>query len=175
MKIQVMALGMVMALCAAQLSSAQLNLTQAVPGMKMPAASARTATSLTPSAQVSGLYVAAVPPVATETAAYLTLNNTGKTILILTGVSSPAAQMGMLMTMKRMGAAGNALDMTAMTMVTGFTLKPGQSMTFSPTGAHLMLSGLRGPLSRVGQMVPLTLTFKGGAVLRLTAPVKRFQ
>ncbi|WP_293911847.1 copper chaperone PCu(A)C [Deinococcus sp.] len=158
-----------------QFSSVQSSTTQATPGMKMPAASARMATQLAPSVQVSGLYVAAVPSVATESAAYLTLKNTGKTALILTGVSSPAARVGMLMTMKRMGAPGNALDMTAMKMVTDFALRPGQSLTFAPSGAHLMLSRLTGPLSVVGQTVPITLNFRGGAVLRLAAPVRRLQ
>ncbi len=119
-------------------------------------------------AAVSGAYVAAVPPVATETAAYLTLTNTGKAPLILTGVSSAAVQSGMLMTAER-GPAGRL----TMTMVQRFTLKPGQVLTFSPTGAHLMLSGLRRPLT-VGQQVPLVLSFAGGTVLKVSAPVKRF-
>jgi periplasmic copper chaperone A len=179
MKIQAVALSLALTLGAApqssaQHNSAQHNSAQAMPGMKMPATGAQTGTQKTPAVQVSGLYVAAVPSVATESAAYMTLKNTGKAPLILTGVSSPAAKTGMLMTMKRTGAGGNALDMTAMTMVTSFTLKPGQSLTFAPSGAHLMLSGLTKPLSVVGQTVPLTLTFKGGSVLKLSAPVKRF-
>ena len=60
-----------------------------------------------------------------------------------------------------------------MKMVERFTLKPGQAMTFSPTGAHLMLSGLTRPLT-IGQKVALVLSFSDGTVLKVSAPVKRF-
>ena len=59
----------------------------------------RSGRPLQKNAAVSGAYVAAVPPVATETAAYFTLTNTGKGPLSLTGVSSTAARSGMLMTL----------------------------------------------------------------------------
>jgi copper(I)-binding protein len=52
-----------------------------------------------------------------------------------------------------------------MRRVDGVTIDPGQSVTFSPDGYHLMLMGLKGPLV-IGKNYPLTLEFKKAGTIR---------
>ncbi len=139
------------------------------PSMKMTTApSTQRAAKLQLQVEVSGAFVAAAPPVARQTAAYFTLNNTGRDTVTLTGVSSSAAGRSMLMTFGRSQAG-----LLSMKMVAAFSVKPGQHLSLSPTGAHVMLSDLKRPL-QVGEKIELTLHFAGGSTLTVLAPVQRF-
>ncbi|AWN23078.1 copper chaperone PCu(A)C [Deinococcus irradiatisoli] len=138
--------------------------------MKMPMPAAAPATKRQMHAKLSGAFVAAVPPVAQETAAYFTLNNTGPLTLTLTGVSVSRAVAGssMLMTFKRDQAGRLGMQMAA-----SFIIKPGQNLTLSPSGAHVMLSALKRPL-KIGELIDLKLSFSDGTALSVKAPVQRF-
>ncbi|WP_420596807.1 copper chaperone PCu(A)C [Deinococcus sp.] len=124
---------------------------------------------MTPNVQISDVYVAAAPPVARETSAYFTLKNLGDAPLTLTGLKSNVAKTTKLMVYEK-----DASGLTGMRTLTEFTVKPGQSLTLSPVGGHLMLSDLLRPV-KVGEKLPLILEFKSGASLRVVAPVKRFE
>ncbi|GGD94227.1 hypothetical protein GCM10011390_11190 [Aureimonas endophytica] len=101
----------------------------------------------------------ATPPGAKVGAGYLGLKNEGSAADRLIGMASPAAE--------RVEIHDMALDNGVMTMrpVTGgLEIPPGKTVTFKPSGLHLMLIDLKAPL-KLGDKVPLTLTFeKGGKV-----------
>lgn len=134
----------------------------------MPMPAQHTAAVAAPDVAVTGAFVAAQPPVATDTAAFFTLKNTGKKVLTLTGGSSSAAQSAMLMRFVKLPNG-----QMSMKMVDKFVVAPGQSLTLTPGGNHLMLMGLKKPL-KVGDSVPFTLQFAGGKSLNMTATVKKF-
>ncbi|EYB68705.1 hypothetical protein DEIPH_ctg017orf0037 [Deinococcus phoenicis] len=146
-------------------SSAPTSRPQPVPQM------AAQTTAQTPSApltlSVQNAAVVAVPPGATETSAFLTLRNTGRAPVILTGVRTPLARHAMLMTTRR-----DAQGRTGMAMVPTLTVPAGGILNLSASGDHLMLMDLtRTP--KVGETVRLTLTTRDGRTLTVNALVRK--
>jgi len=92
-------------------------------------------------------------------AAYLTITNGGKADDRLIGVAAESvAGMAMFHTTIKDG------DVMKMRHVDGIAVKAGETVTLRPGGIHVMLMGLKAPLTE-GQRFPLMLTFdKAGAV-----------
>lgn len=87
-------------------------------------------------------------------AAYLVIENKGKTADRLIGVSTPAAKSAEMHTMSM---EGGVMRMRATKEI---PLKPGSVISMKPgDGYHLMLFGLTAPLKK-GETIPLTLTFE---------------
>lgn len=87
-------------------------------------------------------------------AAYLTIENKGKTADKLTGASSPVAKSVEIHTMTM---DGNVMKMREVGQV---EIKPSGKLEMKPgDGYHLMLMGLRQPL-KAGDTFPMTLTFE---------------
>lgn len=61
-------------------------------------------------------------------------------------------------------------DMMHMEQQEKITLTPGQTMDFTPGGYHLMMLGLKQPLSK-GQVVAITLTMQNGEIISFNANV----
>lgn len=106
---------------------------------------------------------------------YMTIKNSGKAPIVLTGASSPLAAK---VSLHRTSMAGGVMRMAPVSG--GLTVPPGGTATLAPAGYHMMLEGLTKPLA-VGQRAPLTLTFADGKTMRVelsvqtsvgTAPVK---
>jgi copper(I)-binding protein len=95
-------------------------------------------------------------------AGYMTLLNSGNAPAILTGASSPAC--GMLMLHKSEDNSGMAMMMD----VPNITIPPHGSQTFAPGGYHLMCMQ---PNMKIGDTVPVTLSFKDGTSLSAALPV----
>jgi len=91
---------------------------------------------------------------------YFTLHNSGKTPLVLTGVSSPACGMAMLHKTAKMGG------MVHMMMVDNVAVAAGGTLHFAPGGYHVMCMNPKG--LKPGTNVPVTLQFADGG--KLTAP-----
>lgn len=128
---------------------------------------------MTPPARTAGLpltaqgaRVVAVPPGIQETSAFVTLRNTGRTPIVITGASSDAAGMVMLMNTYRNGA------LTGMRATAALTVPAGGSLVMNETGDHLMLTRLRHPL-KVGAAIQITLTGRDGRTLKVSATVKK--
>lgn len=87
-------------------------------------------------------------------AAYLSIENNGKTADRLVGVSSPVAAGGQIHTMSMEGSVMKMREVDAIAIAPGakVSMKPGD-------GYHLMLTGLKKPLKE-GDKFPLTLTFE---------------
>ncbi|MFK7602606.1 copper chaperone PCu(A)C [Deinococcus sp. SM5_A1] len=111
--------------------------------------------------------VVAVPPIITETSVFGTLMNTGKTPIVISGVSSTVADHGMLMVTKKVAGG-----MQGMSMAQTLTIPAGGKLVLSDTGDHLMLMKLRRPL-KIGETLTLTLSATDGRTFALKATVRK--
>jgi copper(I)-binding protein len=108
--------------------------------------------------QVGNLWARATPKGSKVTAGYLTITNKGPVADRLVGGSADAAsRFEVHDTVTENGVA-------RMRQVTSLEIKPGQTIELKPGGMHVMLMGLKQPLSK-GQTVKGTLVFeKAGTV-----------
>jgi copper(I)-binding protein len=104
-------------------------------------------------------YARATVPHQPTGAAYMTIENAGKTADKLIGASSPVAKSVQIHSMTMQG------DVMKMREVSDVELKPSTRTELKPgDGYHLMLMGLKQPL-KAGDKFPVTLTFeKAGKV-----------
>ncbi len=115
--------------------------------------------------QVIAPYVRAVPPGQDQTAAYLVLRNSAEHQAALVAASSPAAHTTELhTTVKENG-------MMKMRPVTRIEIPAGGEVRLAPGGPHIMLIGLKEPLTE-GKSVTLNLRFEDGTTRSVQAPVR---
>lgn len=110
-------------------------------------------------------YVRAVPASQEQTAAYMTLRNNGATTVTLVQAASPAARAVELHTVMDEGGVKK------MRPVAKIDVPAGGETQLKPGGLHIMLIGLKRPLTE-GASVPLTLTFADGTRREIRAPVR---
>lgn len=108
--------------------------------------------------QIGNPWARATPKGSTVTAGYLTITNKGtETDRLIGGSAVPASRFEVHDTVTENGVA-------RMRQVTSLEIKPGQTIELKPGGMHVMLMGLKQPLSK-GQTVKGTLVFeKAGTV-----------
>jgi hypothetical protein len=118
--------------------------------------------------QVQDIYVRAVPPGQSNSAAFLSLTNADQTDHALVAAESSISKVAELHThLKEEG-------MMKMRRVERIDLPPGETVKLQPGGLHVMLIGLTKQLSP-GEDVDITLVFEDGSRTALTAPVKTVQ
>ncbi|MBW8880603.1 MAG: copper chaperone PCu(A)C, partial [Asticcacaulis sp.] len=100
-----------------------------------------------------------------NTAAYVTIKNGGELPDRLVSAHCDCAGTA---TLHEMVMKGDAMDMRE--PEGGFTIAPGQTLTFAPGGNHIMLSDLTNRPAE-GQIVNLTLTFEKAGPVTLAMPV----
>lgn|SRR5690606_13886693 len=100
-----------------------------------------------------------------NSAAYLSLKNSGETPVRLVAVESPAAERSEL----HDHVMEN--DIARMIQVEAIEIEAGEEVALEPSGLHIMLIGLREPL-HPGDHVPLTLYFEEGESLEVEAEVR---
>lgn len=113
-------------------------------------------------------WVQAAPPNVKALAAYLEIKNNGKKPQMLTGISCPAFDQAEI---HRSVMHGN---MVHMEHVKELAIPPQASVALKPGGLHLMLMGAKKPL-KIGDQIPMTLTFQGGEKIIVTAIVRSGQ
>jgi copper(I)-binding protein len=109
---------------------------------------------------------AAGPVAPAISAAYLVIRNVGPRPDALVAVESEVADTAEL---HDVSMADGVMRMRAVNSV---AVPAGGGVALEPGGLHVMLVGLRRALAE-GDSVPLTLRFRSGRILRLTAPVHR--
>ncbi|MFC4639015.1 copper chaperone PCu(A)C [Deinococcus hohokamensis] len=129
-----------------------------------PAPAARTSTA---AVRALGAQVVAVPPVITETSAFVSLHNPGARPAVLSGVQTPLAAHSMLMLTGR-----DRQGLSGMRSVARLSVPARGTLKMGPDGTHIMLMGLKRPL-KVGERLTLTLSFVGGQTLKVQATVRR--
>ncbi len=105
------------------------------------------------------IWIQAVPPTVSDTAAFMTLTNSGKTPLRLVGASTPVAAMVHPMVTTAKGAGSHA--MMGMENTSALEVPAGGALVLAPGGNHLMIMGLKREL-KPGESVPLTLMIEPG-------------
>lgn len=118
--------------------------------------------------QVADPWVQAAPPSAKVLAAYLEIKNNGEKPQTLSGISSPAFGQ---VEIHRTTTRGNIARMEHLKEL---VIPPHSSVAIKPGGMHLMLMGGKNPL-RAGDQVPMTLIFKSGAEVAISAAVRSMQ
>lgn len=119
-----------------------------------------------PSIEVTHAWARAMPKGARAGAAYITVVNKGTSDDRLLSASTPVAAQAQLHT--------TITDNGVMKMrpVSAIDVKPGATVTLKPGGLHMMLTGLKQPLSE-GQSFLLTLTFAKAGKIETTVQVKK--
>jgi copper(I)-binding protein len=115
---------------------------------------------------VTDATVRLLPPGVTNTAAYFSVQNSSDTSQILVGASADFA------TKAEIHNHILVDDMMRMQQQSEVVIQPGESVHFSPGGLHIMLFGLKQPLSE-GQSVSISLQTKAGESIIITANVAR--
>jgi copper(I)-binding protein len=115
---------------------------------------------------VTDATVRLLPPGVTNTAAYFSVKNSSDTSQILVGASADFA------TKAEIHNHILVDDMMRMQQQSEVVIQPGESVHFSPGGLHIMLFGLKQPLSE-GQSVSISLQTKAGESIIITANVAR--
>jgi copper(I)-binding protein len=115
--------------------------------------------------KVSDPVVRAVPKVSTNSAAFLTLTNEGKKDVKLVSVDSDIAERVELHGHKKEG------DMMRMFKVDDIDVPAGKTVKLQSGGYHIMVMGLKKPVTAGGE-VDLTLHFSDGDAVDVKAPVK---
>lgn len=115
---------------------------------------------------ISEPYARATPPHAPNSAAFMTLTNSGDDLVSLVEAATPVAGMVELHT--------HAMHDGMMKMRQVETIDvPANGMTeLKPGGLHVMLFDLQRPLKE-GETLPLTLTFSDGSEITKEIPVKK--
>lgn len=110
--------------------------------------------------RVTGAWVANVP--GPNTAAYFVLHNDSARPVALIGASSAAA------TAAEVHGTSRVAGRDQMRPIPRLAIPARDSVVLAPGGTHLMLIGLRAPMSP-GRELPITLRFSNGQVLALRA------
>jgi copper(I)-binding protein len=114
--------------------------------------------------ELSNAWARATPAKAENGIAYLTIRSPTPDRLV--SVSSPVAKKTELNTMEMSGMV------MKMRPIASLDIPAGQSVTLKPSGDHIMLLGLNGPL-REGQSFPLTLTFEKAGAREVTVAIEK--
>lgn len=101
-----------------------------------------------------------------QAAGFLTLTNRSREADRLVAAQSPLADNVELHGIKVVGP-----DIKMRPLERGVGLPPGTAITLKPRGYHLLLQGLRAPLS-LGQRVPVSLTFERASGLEVELVVE---
>lgn len=117
------------------------------------------------SVEISDGWMRAMPPGQPTAAAYVTLRNDGAEPLQLVGASSPAA------TSVEIHESSQVDGVWRMRRLPVLELAPGETVTLSPGGIHLMLFGMQRSL-REGETLPLSLQFDSGETRELVFGVR---
>lgn len=100
--------------------------------------------------------------------AYFSLVNTGSEDDRLLSATSPVSGDVQLHEMKIENNVARMRDLPD-----GIPLPAGQTVTLEPSGTHIMLTKLTGPLIE-GETVPITLTFEHAGDITLNVPIAHF-
>jgi copper(I)-binding protein len=113
---------------------------------------------------IDDAWIAETPPGATVAAGYLELVNDGGETAEIVGAESPACER---IEFHRMEMDG---DIARMRQQESLTVAPGERLTLSPNGIHLML--IRPQALAAGDRVPIRFSLADGAELSIEAVVR---
>jgi copper(I)-binding protein len=109
--------------------------------------------------EIADPWVRATPRGASVGGAYMSITNRGTETDRLTGVSTPAADRAEVHQMLMENGV-----MTMRPVEGGLEIKPGETVTLKPQSFHLMLTGLKQPLTQGGRMKATLAFAKAGKI-----------
>lgn len=115
---------------------------------------------------LEGAWVRTLPPTQPNTAAYLTLENTGTTPIVVRSASASIAGRVEIHTTREVDG------MMRMEQLQELTLNPGQRFELAPGGTHLMLLDLQ-RMPAPGQNIQLCLQLASGEEACTVAPARK--
>lgn len=115
--------------------------------------------------EIRSAWARATPPKAPAGGAFLTITNTGDATDNLLGATTDVAKTAELHTHLQQG------DVMRMVALGNVEVQPGKTVEFAPGGLHVMLMGLKQPLTE-GQSFPLVLDFAQAGKVTVTVDVK---
>jgi len=118
--------------------------------------------------EITAPYVRAVPPGQPNSAAFMTLTNSGDVDGALVAAASPAAEVVELHTHAMVDG------MMRMRRIERIDLPAGDTVELAPGGLHIMLIGLVAPLV-IDETVEIRLNFDDGSERLVSAPVRAIQ
>lgn len=116
--------------------------------------------------EISEPYARATPPNAPNSAAFMTIINSGDHPVSLIKASTPVAENVELHTHTQQDG------MMKMRQVAEIDVAQGGETVLQPGGLHIMLFDLTSPLI-VGESFPLTLTFSDGTTVTKSVPIRK--
>ena len=119
-----------------------------------------------PTIAVTGAWARATPGGAKTGAAYVTVTDSGTSDDTLVGAATPVAAEAQLHTMTEENGVMKMRPLAAI------AVKPGSPVVLKPGGMHIMLMGLKQPLTE-GQTFPLTLKFAKAGTVETTVKVAK--
>lgn len=118
-----------------------------------------------PTIEITHVWARASASASGNSAAYVTLHNTGTTADELVGASTDAASKAEVHLSKMENGVSSMAPVPSLEVAAGATVE------MKPGGYHIMLLGLKAPLV-AGQTIPLTLTFAHGGAVQTTAKIE---
>ncbi len=124
-------------------------------------------TALAQGVLVNDAWIRGIPPSATTTAAFMSIQNTGPDEMVLKSAASEIAEIVQIHTMEQ---AGEIMKMKEV----GEVRVPANGQTvLAPQGYHIMLIGLHRPIAE-GETIPLSLNFADGTIVSVDAVVRKW-
>jgi copper(I)-binding protein len=116
---------------------------------------------------VNDAWIRGIPPSATTTAAFMTIQNTGPNEMVLKSASSEIAVIVQIHTMEQVGEIMKMKEV-------GELRVPAKGQTvLAPQGYHIMLIDLLKPITE-GETIPLSLNFADGTIVSVDAVVRKW-
>ena len=119
-----------------------------------------------PTVEIEQAWARATPGGSTESIVYLRLVNRGSANDLLIGASTPVAAHASVRETKMQNG------LTMMRPLPSLPLPPGRTVELSPSGNHIILTGLQHRLKR-GDTFPLTLRFANSSEVQASVHVER--
>jgi len=119
-----------------------------------------------PEFAIEGAWVRAMPPVQSNTAAYLAVKNLSSDPLDVAGVSTDKSERA------EIHVSRDVDGYTRMERLDTLRIPAGGTVNLSPGGTHLMLFGLK-PMPAPGSKVRICLVFSSGSEGCVDAPVRK--
>jgi copper(I)-binding protein len=113
---------------------------------------------------VKDAWIRGIPPTATTTAAFMTIQNTGPEEMVLESVTCEIAKVAQIHTMAQVG------EIMTMKEIGELSVPANGQTVLAPKGYHIMLIGLYKPITE-GETIPILLNFADGTIATVNAVV----
>jgi len=116
---------------------------------------------------VNDAWIRGIPPSATTTAAFMTIQNTGPDEMVLKSAACEIAESVQIHTMEQVG------EIMKMKEISELRIPANEQVALAPRGYHIMLIGLHRAIVE-GETITLSLNFVDGTTVSVDAVVRKW-